>query len=56
MEKNIELLQGLIDQAVKSGLMANLETAAAVHKAWNEIKEAANAGIIHKAVSDPSNK
>jgi hypothetical protein len=37
-EKDVALIQQVLDQAVKSGLIANLESAAAVWRAWGTIK------------------
>ncbi len=38
MTNEVELIQQVLDQAVKSGLIANLESAAAVWQAWGTIK------------------
>ena len=38
MKKDIELIQQVLDQAVKSGMIANLESAVAVWQAWGSIK------------------
>lgn len=38
MKQDVELIQQCLDQAVKSGLIANLESAAAVWRAWGTIK------------------
>ena len=38
MQENVTLIQQVLDQAVKAGLIANLESAAAVFQAWNGIK------------------
>ena len=38
MQENVNLIQQVLDQAVKSGLIANLDSAAAVFQAWNGIK------------------
>lgn len=37
-EQDVTLIQQVLDQAVKSGLIANLESAAAVWRAWGTIK------------------
>lgn len=37
-EQDIEIIQQVLDQAVKSGLIGNLESAAAVWRAWGTIK------------------
>lgn len=36
--KDIELIQQVLDQAIKSGIIANLDSAAAVWRAWGTIK------------------
>lgn len=38
MKQHTELIQQVIDQAVKAGLFANLQSAAAVYQAWEGIK------------------
>ena len=38
MTENIQLIQQVLDQAVKAGLIGNLDSAAAVYQAWNGIK------------------
>ena len=38
MQQDIQLIQQVLDQAVKAGLIGNLESAAAVFQAWNGIK------------------
>jgi len=38
MKQDIELIQQVLDQAVKSGMIANLESAVAVWRAWGTIK------------------
>ena len=38
MKQDIELIQQVLDQAVKSGLIANLDSAAVVWRAWGTIK------------------
>ena len=38
MQQDIQLIQQVLDQAIKSGLIGNLDSAAAVYQAWNGIK------------------
>lgn len=38
MQQDIQLIQQVLDQAIKAGLIGNLESAAAVYQAWNGIK------------------
>lgn len=38
MKENVELIQQVIDQAVKAGLFANIQSAATVYQAWEGIK------------------
>ena len=38
MQQDIQLIQQVLDQAIKAGLIGNLESAAAVFQAWNGIK------------------
>ena len=38
MQQDVDLIQQVLDQAVKSGLIGNLESAAAVWRAWGTIK------------------
>lgn len=38
IENDIQLIQQVLDQAVKSGLIANLESAAAVWRSWGTLK------------------
>lgn len=37
-EQDVALIQRVLDEAVKGGLIANLESAAAVWRAWGTIK------------------
>jgi len=37
-EQDVAIIQQVLDQAVKSGIIANLESAAAVWRAWGTIK------------------
>lgn len=37
-QQDIALIQQVLDQAVKSGIIANLDSAAAVWRAWGTIK------------------
>lgn len=37
-EQDVTLIQRVLDEAVKGGLIANLESAAAVWRAWGSIK------------------
>ena len=38
MKQEIQLIQQVLDQAVKSGVIANLEAAALIWRAWGTIK------------------
>lgn len=39
IDQSIIIIQQVIDQAVKAGLLPNIDTAAAVFNAWNDIKK-----------------
>lgn len=40
MDQHLAVIQQLIDQAIKAGIVGNLQTAVAVGVAWDEIKKA----------------